>query len=321
MLGSMAYLRQLRLGRTILVGLALVFSALAIGDGSWQTVEGSDGVLFLYNSQGSSLLAWLCMLAVLVGQLKDHRRHRDELLLAKSLQDQLLPETYDAPPGYELAVAYEGAMVVAGDFFQLQALNGKRFVLAVGDASGHGMGAGLIMAVASAALRTAIARDPRPEAVVEEVNRTLHTGTPPRAFATLLYGLLDVESGELELSLHGHPPILLRRTDGSVAEVGEGGLPLGLRRSLPVTNCQLTLNPGDVLLAFTDGLPEALGAGGEPLGYLRLKDEMAKCGTADETVSRFSLLLSNHLGRRQADDDVSLVALARAEAANQTDER
>src|SRR4029077_18470271 len=115
------------------------------------------------------------------------------------------------------------------------------------DASGHGMAAGLVMAIANATLKTALGLDPSPERVLALLNRTLcRTGTN-RTFMSIFYALLTSATGQMEYVSAGHPFPLLRHADGRVRELANGGFPLGMRDPLPVVPRHVTLEPGDLL--------------------------------------------------------------------------
>jgi len=122
--------------------------------------------------------------------------------------------------------------------------------------------AGLLMAIASAALNLAIDLDPTPAAVVNLMNRTLYRTGGPRAFMTMFYGVLDPADGALEYVSVGHPFPMLRRAGGEVHELGTGSLPLGVRGSIAPRAGATRLEPGDLLVMYTDGIPETVDEAG-----------------------------------------------------------
>ncbi len=254
-----------------------------------------------------------CLVFLLALELVDRVRVRDELEIARELQEELLPHDLPVLPGYLFAHSYRTANEVGGDYYDLTLLPDGRFSLMMGDASGHGMAAGLVMAIANATLKTALDLDPSPERVLALLNRTLcRTGTK-RTFMSVFYGVLTPETGELEYVCAGHPFPLLRRVDGAVEELGCGGFPLGLREPLEVVRRVVTLHPGDLLLLYTDGLPEAVDAMGRTaFGYERIQAALGMGGGSpqrvhDDILSSFD----RHVGREALRDDLTLVVIAR----------
>ena len=200
---------------------------------------------------------------------------------------------------------------MGGDYYDFIELDDGRLAVLVGDASGHGMAAGLLMAIAKSCLEMAVDLDPRPVQVLHLLNRTLYRTGGRRAFMSLFYGLLDPTTGALEYASAGHPFPLLRRADGEIEELGKGGLPLGLRPKLELESNAVEIDPGDLLLLYSDGLPEAIDKNGNDFGYERMRTLLEKGGAAEEVHHRIRLALDRHLGTSEPEDDFSLVVLRR----------
>ena len=255
----------------------------------------------------------VAMMAYLLAlELADRIRVRDELEVARELQEDLLPHDVPPIPGYDFAHSYRTANEVGGDYYDLTPLPDGRVALLVGDASGHGMAAGLVMAIANATLKTAIDLDPTPERVIRLLNRTLcRTGTN-RTFMTVFYALLDPNTGEMEYVCAGHPFPLLRRADGTVEELGCGGLPLGMRDPLEICAESAVLEPGDLLLLYTDGLAEALDTQGrEAFGYPRITALTRAGGSPRAVHERILRAFDSHVGNEPIRDDLTLLVAAR----------
>jgi len=184
-------------------------------------------------------------------------------------------------------------------------------VLIVGDASGHGIAAGLLMAIANATLQLAIDLDPDPVAVVELLNRALYRTGGARAFMTMFYGVLDPHSGMLDCVSVGHPFPLLRRATGEIEELGVGCLPLGVRGSITPRPQTTQLFDGDLLVMYTDGIPEALDEAGESFGFDRLREVVADGGPPVSVHDRVITSLEHFAGDRPPLDDCSLVVVGR----------
>jgi hypothetical protein len=252
------------------------------------------------------------LLFLLALELVDRIRVRDELEVARELQAELLPRRVPDLPGFRFAHSYRTANEVGGDYYDFTPLPDGRLALMVGDASGHGMAAGLVMAIANATWKTALDLDPDPERVLALLNRTLCRTRGKRTFMSVFYALLDPRTGQLEYVSAGHPFPLLRRADGSIEELGEGGLPLGIREPLVYRPGATTLAPGDLLVLYTDGLPEATDPkGAEAFGFERLNQLVAIGGEPQALHDRILGAFDRHVAGDPLLDDLTLVVVAR----------
>jgi phosphoserine phosphatase RsbU/P len=255
-----------------------------------------------------SVLALTYLLAL---ELVDRIRVRDELEVARELQADLLPDEIASIPGYAFAHSYRTANEVGGDYYDLTPLPDGRVALMVGDASGHGMAAGLVMAIANATLKTGLDLDPSPERVLALLNRTLcRTGTK-RTFMSAFYALLLPELGILEYVCAGHPFPLLRRENGEIEELGEGGLPLGLHDALPLKCHKVAMRPGDLLVLYTDGLAEAVDAQGGAFGYDAIRGVVRGGGLPATVHDRILAAFDRHVGEEPLHDDLTLLVMNR----------
>ena len=253
------------------------------------------------------------LLWLLVVELVDRVRVRDELEVARNLQSDLLPDTSPEVAGYQFAHSYRTANEVGGDYYDFQTLPDGRLAILMGDASGHGIAAGLLMAIANATLKTALDVDPEPEAVASLLNAALFRTGDRRAFMTLFYGLLDPTTGRLDYLCAGHPFPLLRRAGGEIEELGTGTLPLGLRREIELQAESVELGSGDLLVLFTDGLPESVnGPDGDAFGFKKIRELLATVGSPDRVHDRILLAFDQHIGHEPLTDDLTLVVISRA---------
>jgi len=244
-------------------------------------------------------------------ELVDRVLVRDEIEVARQLQRDLLPSQAPDLPGYRIAHSYRTANEIGGDYYDFLPLPDGRLVLVIGDASGHGMAAGLLMAIANAALKLAIEVDPAPERVAGLLNRVLFRTGDRRAFMSLFYGLLTPATGHLEYVCAGHPFPLLRRASGEVEELGRGGLPLGIRDAVELTRAEVTLGPSDLLLLYSDGLAESVNAAGEAFGFESLRQLLRVEAEPRAIHDRFLRALDTHLAGEPLTDDVSIVVVSR----------
>jgi len=244
-------------------------------------------------------------------ELVDRIRVRDELEVARALQRELLPRATPSLPGYEVAHSYRTANEVGGDYYDFLPLPDGRVAIVIGDASGHGMASGLLMAIANATLKLALDLDPATVKVLHLLNRVMWRTGDRRSFMTLFYGLLDPASGAMEYACAGHPFPLLRRADGTVSELGVGGLPLGVRAGLEISAATVEIEAGDTLTLYTDGLPEATDRQGNAFGYERLRNLAAAAGGPQQVHDRLLGAFRSFVGDEPLRDDACLVVLSR----------
>ncbi len=255
------------------------------------------------------------LILLLALELVDRLRVRDELEVARQLQRDLLPQQAPILPGYRIAHSYRTANEIGGDYYDFLPLPDDRLVLTVGDASGHGISAGLVMAIANATLKTAIDVDPSPAAVLGQLNRVLFRTGGSRAFMTLFYGVLDLTTGEFEYASAGHPFPLLRRSEGTIEELGAGALPLGLNKQGSFPEGRTTIDHGDLLVLYSDGIPEAAaGENTETFGFGRLQGLLTSPESPQRVHDRILRAVKRHHGGASLKDDLTLVVLDRAPA-------
>jgi phosphoserine phosphatase RsbU/P len=302
--------------RRLLFAISLIALLLAVfGDAGFSRTVSENGISRTFTVSASpfwTLVSVGSLVFLLALELVDRVRVRDELEVARELQEDLLPQTLPTVPGYTFAHSYRTANEVGGDYHDLAVLPDGRVALTIGDASGHGMAAGLVMAIANATLKTAMDLDPSPERVLAVLNRTLcRTGTS-RTFMSVFYAVLTPGTGELEYVCAGHPFPLVRRADGTLEELGCGGFPLGLREPLPVETRTVTLQPGDLTLLYTDGLAEAVDATGkEAFGYERIQAALELGGSPQSVHDGMLRAFDRHVGGEPLRDDLTLLVIAR----------
>jgi serine phosphatase RsbU (regulator of sigma subunit) len=262
------------------------------------------------------LAAFLLMAFLLAMELVDKLQFRDELVLARELQRDLLPKVVPDFPGYQVSAWNRIANMVGGDLYDLAPLPDGRLAILFGDASGHGMAAGLVMAVAHAAFRTQLDADPSPPALVGALNRTLCRTGGPRSFFSCAYVIL-ASDGAFSATLAGHPPLLLTDAEGAVRrELGEGAYPLGIKGGLAWPAIGGTIAPGELLVFCSDGLAEARNAEGEEFGDARIASIVRTNAwrPASDVVEALATAVVAFCGRVVPEDDVSILVVRRAPA-------
>ncbi|HEV8267038.1 MAG TPA: SpoIIE family protein phosphatase, partial [Thermoanaerobaculia bacterium] len=261
----------------------------------------------------------VALLVFLLGmELVDKLAFRDELSLARDLQSELVLKTPPLVPGLSIGTFNRIANMVGGDLFDLEPLGDGRLVVLFGDASGHGMTAGLVMAVTHAGFRTQIDVDPSPEAVVASLNKILcrsgacRAGGPRQFFAGV--ALLLEKDGSFRAIVAGHPPVLKVDAGGRIVErIGKGSYPIGIRDGANWKVETGILATGETLLFHSDGLTDVLDSRGSEFGDARVERVIARRAGAsgEELVGALSAELADFLGRKPPDDDVSIAAIRR----------
>lgn len=245
-------------------------------------------------------------------------RMEKDLELARNIQRSLLPKTLPEPAGWECAAANLPYQAVGGDLYDLWTAvdegHGERLHLAVGDISGKGLPASLMMTQLSAFLRAmADHRVPDWGRLAERVNRRMNDVRDGNRYTTLFAGSLNPANGDLRYVNGGHNPPLLVRAGGEVARLAPTGPMVGLLPGVAFSEGRAHLGPGDVLVIFTDGLVEAENAAGEDLGDAPLAEVVLRLpeAGADELFEGLLVTAFQHLGEGGFRDDVTLVVIKR----------
>ncbi len=245
-------------------------------------------------------------------EVAERERLEYELAVARKIQHALLPRALPHLHDWQCAVHYQPARQIGGDFYDFLTLPDGRIFFCVGDVVDKGIPAALVMAAARTILRTVARQTESPGEALARTNELLHPELPPGIFVTCLIGLLDPESGALELANAGHSPAL-HLQPGTSTLLRVKGMPLGLMPAMSYEVLRLVIQPGELLLAYSDGLVEAHNPIGEIFGQRRLQDIVAQ-GEPDcsRQIERLLAALSDFTGPSwQQEDDVTLVALAR----------
>jgi serine phosphatase RsbU (regulator of sigma subunit)/CHASE1-domain containing sensor protein len=239
-----------------------------------------------------------------------------ELRVARSIQHALLPKDLPKLEGWEIAHHYQPAREVGGDFYDFLRLEDGRVGFVIGDVSGKGMAAALVMANTQSVLRAVAHRGSvAPEQVLAEANEILCAYIPPtNMFITCFYAILEPESGRLRYANAGHD-LPYERHDGRVDKLRARGMPLGLMPDMGYEEKEAVLAAGDDLLFYSDGLVEAHDPKGEMFGFSRLQDLVRAHRSGDSSFIAFLLSeLARFAGEGwEQEDDITLVTLQRSE--------
>ncbi len=235
-----------------------------------------------------------------------------ELKLARSIQRASLPEEVPQLEGWQISPYYQPAREVGGDFYDFHLLSEGRVGLVVGDATGKGVPAALVMSTTCGMLQ-AVSRtldSSSPGEVLEQVNETLLARIPANMFVTCFYAILEPQSGTLSYANAGHDLPYLRRGDGDCNELRARGMPLGLMPGIGYEEKEIVLEEGEAALFYSDGLVEAHGPKGEMFGFPRLQALMAKHGSERSLGNLLLEELYSFVGEGwEQEDDITLLTL------------
>lgn len=252
--------------------------------------------------------------ALLYQELLERTKLQTEMELAKQVQARLLPQRIARVPGLDIAARSRAALQVGGDFYDLIFRPGKPFIFTVGDVTGKGMSAALIMAMSHTVLRSAanFMPDPTPQNLLRRLNENLYADlTDLSLFVTTFTGHYNPVGRELACSNAGHSPVIYKPTRGQARLLEADSPPIGVLPESLADTLEFTFQPGDVLVVATDGFSEARNADDELYGNEQFAQRVEELSTrpaqaiADglfETIGQFST------GHTQ-DDDQTLVVL------------
>ncbi|MBV8610204.1 MAG: SpoIIE family protein phosphatase [Singulisphaera sp.] len=190
--------------------------------------------------------------------LLERERLEHDLKLAEQVQKRFLPRAVPMVAGWEFFAHYNPAYEVGGDYYDFVPLPNQRLALALGDVSGKGVAAALMMAKFSGDTRFCLLSQSSPGAAAAELNRLLYAAGIEEKFITLSLGVIDLARRCLTLASAGHLPLLVRRADGRVEEIGEEitGFPLGILPESSYRQLEVTLQPGDIAMMYSDGITD-----------------------------------------------------------------
>ena len=272
--------------------------------------EGHLEVLLAFASQASAAIERARLL-----EAAEHQRQIErELAIARQIQTSFLPKADPVVTGYEVHGFNLPYSEVGGDYFDFISIVDNQLGVAISDVSGKGIPAALLMAAYRASLLAEIRNQFALRTILSKVNLLLHESTDRGKFVTAFYGVLDSKNHIFTFSNAGHDPPILRRADGRVERLSEGGLALGVLPDSRYEERPLGIGPGDVILMFTDGVSEATSAEGEEFGpdrVLELVEERhgdSARAIVDALVRRVTEFTG---GAERLHDDLTVVCVKR----------
>jgi sigma-B regulation protein RsbU (phosphoserine phosphatase) len=240
-------------------------------------------------------------------------RFQEEMRLAGDIQHKLLPSKAPQIPGYEIMGKSNAAKYVGGDYFDFIPIDNQNIAICLGDVSGKGIPAALLMANLQATLRGQTAPEKSTNMCLERSNKLIYESTDEQKFATLFYARLNFINHKLCYCNGGHDKPYLMTRSGDVKRLGTGGIPLGFLPSYPYEEERIDFNPGDMLIIYSDGITEAMNLKEEEFGEDRL-EKIISANPEEKPEELIDLILKEidaHVGKAPQMDDQTMVVLKR----------
>jgi serine phosphatase RsbU (regulator of sigma subunit) len=245
-------------------------------------------------------------------QLIEKERLERELQVAADIQLSILPDVLPEPPRFDFGARIDPARQVGGDFYDVLRLERNKIAILIGDVADKGVPSAIFMARAHALIAAEAETYDNPGDVLRKANEHITRLEKSTQFVTVLYGILNVDTGQFTYARAGHEPPLLLKPDGSVERMPhDTGMALGLWEKITLDERTITLPAGSTLVLYTDGMTDCRAPNGEPFGLARIQRSLDTCiNSSAQTVCDHLLqrLKDFQQGSKQ-DDDVTLVAV------------
>ncbi len=240
------------------------------------------------------------------------KQMEDELAIAREIQQNLLPRDIPPIPGFEFTALNVSSQEVGGDYYDIIQVEPQSFIIAIGDVSGKGTPASLLMANVQATIRALAPFGLTLAEATGRVNDIITKNTGNEKFITFFWGILEPGSRTFRYVNAGHNPPYVLRADGRREQLTEGGLILGVMPTVvPYREGRITLEPGDAVLLYTDGVSEAMNASHEDYGDECLEAFLStlKHASASDIVDSLRNELTAYTANAPQSDDITIVVL------------
>lgn len=247
--------------------------------------------------------------AKLIEERIERERIKHELELATEIQQRFQPSSPPLMDGYEFQGISFSCYEIGGDYYDFIRLHNGNMLIALGDVSGKGTAAALLMSSLHAAIHAQVAAKSPLAEIIRAVNQYLSENTPANRFVTLFLAELNPLDGTLRYINAGHNPPIIGRTNGAVEQLASGGFPLGIMPMAEYEIGETQLSAGEALVIYSDGVSEAANLKGEEFGMDRLSNVISKNLTASASGLRDKVesALSTFTQTAPAGDDITLV--------------
>ncbi len=252
---------------------------------------------------------------LLITALEKQKQDR-EMGIAMNVQRALLPMDLPQSPGWEFYASYDSAQAVGGDYYDvLPVAKGAKVCVAFGDVAGKGVPASLVMSRLSSVVQNVMAFVTDMAEAANRINNQMCAKAVEGRFVTFVLGVIDTKSGKLTFVNAGHMPIMIRKTDGTIVEIGEEsvGVPLGVMEDFPYDVVDYTIQPGETAVIYTDGVSEAMNHAGDLYGIDRLRQlvQNSEAGAAEELGKTILADVRKHADGRPQNDDITIMVFGR----------
>ena len=246
-------------------------------------------------------------------EVADRLTLKHDLEIAREIQLAMLPQDTFVAGSIEVAGHTRPANTVGGDLYDIVRLDEDRVMVVLGDVSGKGSPAALLMALLLAMLRTLAPDDLPPPILVERLNRLVYEQAPGTRFITLFLAIVDLRTGSVSYVNAGQTPPLLRRHDGSVEKLATGGIALGMFDASTYEQAETDLAPGDLLVAYSDGITEAENRAGQPFDEDGLEQAVHTYASspAPDLARTLFTVVERHAGDVKLADDLTVLVVKR----------
>jgi PAS domain S-box-containing protein len=240
-------------------------------------------------------------------------RLREEARMARDIQMNFLPNSNPEIPGYDIAGKSIPALNVGGDYYDFIILDEHRLAISLGDVSGHGLAASLVMANLQATIRGQVLFDADPEKCLERANTLLCRSTDSRTFISLFYGILDVRKHTLCYANAGQDMPIKFTAGRKPVQLRTRGIALGIKEDVSYRGEEVHINSGDRLLIYSDGIPEAMNNRMQEYGDHKLQDivQSNSNDSACTLVEKIIAAVNIHAGAASQSDDMTTILLKR----------
>jgi len=263
------------------------------------------------------LVGFLLMNLLVLLEVADRLSLKRDLEVAREIQNAMLPEGTWSGPGVEAFGLTKPANTVGGDFYDILPQPDGTVLVALGDVAGKASPAALLMALLLAILRTLVDEGLPLTALVQRLNIQVSRHAPASRFITLFLASFTPSTGRLEFVNAGQTPPLLRRQNGSIERLMQGGVALGMFEGSTYQAGEVHLNPGDALLMYSDGLTEAESPDGQPFDEAGLERTLALFAGAYQKTAAAELgkavfdAVERHRRDQRLQDDLTVLVLSR----------
>lgn len=238
---------------------------------------------------------------------------QEELKFAARIQSELLPKSPPNIPGYEIAGRTIPAQEVGGDYYDFIPIDDHRWAFCLGDVTGKGLPASLLMANLQATLRGQTLNAVGPKICLERSNQLLYQSTSPEKFATLFYAILDTQSNQIQYTNAGQDNPYLYSGQTGIKRLKTGGIPLGMLPDFGFEEETVSLEEDCMLIVHSDGVTEAMNSEEEQFGDDRIAAvlEQHKHASPPEIIDHLVAAVKKHAAGHPQSDDITVVVMRR----------